>query len=94
MPALLRQRLFDAKIGEKSHVFWDIDFGRVLEGFWEAKILDFRTLFHDFSKQISRTVSEGQKIETKGVRWEFWAGPAECAEPGGENREGVIRHLA
>jgi len=36
MPALLRQRLFKTKIGEKSHVCWDIDFGRFLEGFWEG----------------------------------------------------------
>ena len=33
MSALLRQRLFRAKIVEKSHVCWDIVFGRVLEEF-------------------------------------------------------------
>ena len=32
--ALLLQRLFEAKIDEKSHVCWNIDFGGVLEGFW------------------------------------------------------------
>ena len=36
MSALLRQRLFRAKIVEKSHVCWDIVFGGVLEGFWEG----------------------------------------------------------
>ena len=25
-----------AKIDEKSHVFWDLDFDRILEGFWEG----------------------------------------------------------
>ena len=29
-----------------------MDFGKVLGGGWEAKILDFRTFFDDFSKQI------------------------------------------
>ena len=36
MSALLLQRLFEAKIDEKSHVCWNIDFGGVLEGFWEG----------------------------------------------------------
>ena len=33
MSALLRQSLFRAKIDEKSHVFWDIDFAWILGGF-------------------------------------------------------------
>ena len=33
MSALLLQRLFEAKIDEKSLVCWNIDFGGVLEGF-------------------------------------------------------------
>ena len=36
MSALLRQRLFRAKIAEKSHACWDIDLAGVLEGFWEG----------------------------------------------------------
>ena len=36
MSALLRQRLFRAKIVEKSHVCWDIVFGDILKGFWEG----------------------------------------------------------
>jgi len=36
MSALLRQRLFRAKINESSYVFWVIDFEGVLEGFWEG----------------------------------------------------------
>ena len=60
MSALLLQRLFETKIDEKSHVCWNIDFGGVLEGFWEgfgkvlgrfweAKILDFHIFFVIFS---------------------------------------------
>ena len=33
-----------------------------MEQFWEGKVLDFRTLFDVFSKQISKRVLEGQKI--------------------------------
>ena len=39
------------------------DFGRVLGGFWEAKILDFRIFFDVFSKHFSSNVLEGKKIE-------------------------------
>ena len=45
MSALLQQTGFSAKIDEKLNVCWDIDFGRILGGFWEAKILDFRNFF-------------------------------------------------
>ena len=50
------------------HVFWDIDFGRILGGFWETKNLNFRTFFVIFSKQILEDVLEGEKIEKKVVR--------------------------
>ena len=36
MLALLQQSIFRAKIDEKSHVFWDIDFNSFLGGFWEG----------------------------------------------------------
>ena len=36
MSALLRQRLFRAKITQKLHVFWDIDFKGILGRFWEG----------------------------------------------------------
>ena len=44
-----------------------MDFERVLEGGWEAKILDFRIFFVYFSKQILEDVLERPKIEKKGV---------------------------
>ena len=33
MSALLQQDAFKAKIDEKMHVFWDIDFEGILDGF-------------------------------------------------------------
>ena len=44
--------------------------GRVLGGFWEPKILDFRTFFDVFSKHFSNTILEGQKIEKSGPKRE------------------------
>ena len=40
-----------------------MDFEKVLEGFWEAKILDFRTFFYVFSYQNLECNLEGQKFE-------------------------------
>ena len=60
--------------------FWK-DFGRVLGGVWEAKILDFRTFFDVFSISFFKRGSEGEKIDQKcektklfrflasGLRW-------------------------
>ena len=53
---------------QKLHVFWDFDFGRVLGGFWEAKILDFRTFFAVFSMQNFECNLEGQKIEKTALK--------------------------
>ena len=39
-----------------------------MEGFWEAKILDFRIFFVIFSMQILECKLEGQKIEKKGSK--------------------------
>ena len=50
-------RFFDIFWG---YPFW-IDFGRVWGGFWEAKIIDFRTFFDVFSKQIS-TADQTRKM--------------------------------
>ena len=36
MSALCQQSIFQAKNYEKSLVFWNIDFGSVLDGFWEG----------------------------------------------------------
>ena len=47
------------------YVFWNIDFGRISEGFWEAKILDFRIFFVIFSMQNLECNLEGQEIEKK-----------------------------
>ena len=66
-----------------------------MNGFWEAKTLDFRIFFVIFSKQILKNFLEGEKIEKNGQqsdkavkRLQFLAGPAECAWPGGEIERG------
>ena len=38
-----------------------MDFGRVLGGFWEAKILDFLIFLNIFSKHFSNNFFEAQK---------------------------------
>ena len=43
------------------------DFEWILGRFWEAKNLDFRTFFDDFSMQILEDVLEGLKIEKNSV---------------------------
>ena len=48
-----------------------MDFGRVLGGFWEAEILDFRTFFVIFSMQNFECNLEGQKIEKNGSKTIF-----------------------
>ena len=65
MSALLRQTPFRAKIEEKLHVFWGCDFERILGGFWEAKIINFRICFDVFAKSILKRGSEGEKIDQK-----------------------------
>ena len=73
-----------AKIDEKSHVFWDLDFGRSLGRFWEAKFIDFRIFFDDFSKHFSKCFLEGKKIakknEKRGCRANFGTCAAVCAD--------------
>ena len=36
MSALAQRSIFQTKIHEKSHVFWDIDFDKVWGGFWKG----------------------------------------------------------
>ena len=71
-----------------------MDFGRVLGGVWEAKNLDFRTFFDDFSKQILEDVLERQKNEKKSVRrrsaGDFGGGLADVPDPGERKRGGQI----
>ena len=58
-------------------------FGEVLGGFWEAKILDFRTFFVMFSMLNFECNLERQKIEKKGSKNFFPAILAACAVLGG-----------
>ena len=66
MLALVQRSIFRTKFDEKSHVFWDVDFGWILGGFWEVKILDFHTFFDVFSKSFLKHAWEGQKIDPRG----------------------------
>ena len=51
------------------YVFWNIDFGRISEGFWDGfgrpKSVIFQFFFVIFSMQILECKLEGQKIEKK-----------------------------
>ena len=64
-----------------------------MERFWEAKILDSRTFFVIFSKQILEDVLERQKIEKDGNPLEILGRPGGMCEARGGDREGVIRRL-
>ena len=66
MLALATSIKLRAKIDEKSHVFWDLDFDRILGGVWEAEILDFRNFFDIFSMSFFKRSSEGEKIDQDG----------------------------
>ena len=74
-----------------EHRFWK-DFGKVLEGFWEAKILDFRIFvrcfFDAFFQQIFRRPKNRKKEPNKTAGDSFWVGLAECASSGGEKKRG------
>ena len=43
-----------AKIGEKLHVFWDVDFGRILGGFWEGFGMPKTSIFALLGKFLGR----------------------------------------
>ena len=85
MLALATSIKIRAKIDEKSHVFWDLDFDRILGGFWEGfgrpKSSIFAFFFDVFSMSFFKRGSEGEKIDQKcektklfrflasGLRW-------------------------
>ena len=49
MLALATSIKIRAKIDEKSHVFWDVDFGGILGGFWEGLGRPKSSIFAHFS---------------------------------------------
>ena len=69
-----------------------MDFGKVLGGFWEAQILDFRIFFDVFSKHFSNNFLEGQKIEKKSPTRQqdthFGSARRNAHPPGERKREG------
>ena len=72
MLAFWQQSIFRTKIDEKSHVFWDIDFGRILEGFWDGfgrpKSLIFAFFSYFFDLNFNRffwKAKKSKKIASK-----------------------------
>ena len=62
---------FQAKIDEKSHVCWDIDFGGILGRFWESFGRSKTSIFAFFSIFFGATFGRrlgSQKIEKKSIR--------------------------
>ena len=81
---------------EKLSLFWNINFGWILEGFWE----DFggqKPWFSHFFRccfdvKIGRCFEKAKKPEKdrpSHKRYPSWAGPAECAGCWGEKKRGV-----
>ena len=83
MLALATSIKIQAKIDEKLHVFWDIDFEWILggfgEGFGRAKSLIFLFVSYFFDAKLSMQLECKQKLEKRGG----FPNRAECAGPGG-----------
>ena len=96
MSALLPEKVFQTKIDEKSHVFWNFDFAWILGEFWEAFRKPTSSIFAFFFRCFFDVIFEvrfgGRKKRKKIVKTSFaarhGAGPAECAWPGGEIERG------
>ena len=98
MSALLRQRLFRAKIAEKSHACRDIDFAGVLEGFLEgfgrpksSIFALFSSFFRNKFERIFWKAKKSKKMAKKEADTEFWGRAGGMCEARGRDREGVIR---
>ena len=80
------------KTSEKLMFFQVFVFGSFLGGFWEAKILDFRTFCVTFSMLFSNNVLKARKIEKKQPtedRRTIFGSDLRNARPAGERiREG------
>ena len=72
-------------------------FRRVWGGFWEAKILDFRTFFDVFSKSFLKRAREEQKIDPRGPKnaeGGFLVADSGCPQPPGERKRKGNKNLA
>ena len=77
----------------------------ILEGFWEGfgRVLGgqnprfshfFRYFFEaNFGRRFGRRINR-KKMDFDRTLTDFWAGPAKCAEPGGEIERGTSGDLA
>ena len=79
-----------------------LGFGLDFNGFWKdfGKVLGsqklrfshfFRYFFEANFKGIFGRLKNRKKSPTRGADTEFWSGPAECAESGGEIERGKTR---
>ena len=97
MSELLQQSIFRAKIDEKSHVFWDLDFGRILGRFWEGFGRQKSSIFAFFSmifRSIFRSAfwkaKNREKNRKKRVSGKFWGlRGGMCGPPGRDFWEGT-----
>ena len=96
MSALVQRSIFRTKIHEKSHVFWDIGFGRFLGGFWKGfgrlKSLIFVFFFNFFRcSEIERgpMALRGAKTRPKRRAAGFEPPTAPRVRATGKGREGV-----
>ena len=95
MSAFLRQNIFRAKIDEILHVFWNLDFERILGTFWEGfgKPKSSIFAFDVFSMSFFKRASEGENIvqiePTRHRKRKFGAGLRWSPGSWGETKRGV-----
>ena len=82
-----------AKIDEKSHVFWDIDFDRILGGFWEGFGRPKSSIFAHFSmffrcrfSSALRKAKKSRKNAKKPNFSAFWRRVCGGPPPPGERK--------
>ena len=75
MLALATSIKIRAKIDEKSHVFWDIDFEGILGGFWDGFGRPKSMIFGVFSRKNGRKKQEDFR---KAKKLHFEASEANC----------------
>ena len=83
------------KCAQKSCVFWSLHLEGFWGGFWESFgrpkpsiFAFFRHFFEANFKAFFGRLKNRKKERQPEVRHRFWAGPTECARPGGEIERG------
>ena len=68
MSALLQQSVFKAKIDEKSHVFWDIDFGSILAHGSDSENNEKQLTYAEAEKLVTEELLEKLKIKNTKLK--------------------------